>query len=1715
MDGRGRATAAQMAARRLKDSKGHRRRTSSPGHMFGQQNAQHGSVIFGSNPSDPSQQHPQQQSLPSFDLGQSQQNGVQLNGGGSSAQQTTSLFSNTNQQSGSLLFGGGQFSSSAFSFGAPQSVQHNPFSTASISQPAIGTSGFQGKMFSLPATSQPAPAPTPSVALFSQAATPSHPFTFAPAVSQSMRTPLVQTPQNAFSNAATPNNTFDFTSATSQPMQAQTQATKALDSIFSNASAPNQVFKFVSTSHPQTQPTQAPPTTLFSGMATPNNPFKFASVESQPAQAKPAQAIFSKEPASNNLFKFAPTSQLAQTQPAEAPQPFASEGVIPSSPFKFASASRLAQTQPGEAPQPFASEGVTPSSPFKFASATTRPTVASQSVFSQVGTSNHQLNFASAISQSANVNSPQPVSEATNPNNRPFKNLFAKDRSPKNSSQQFQGFSTMSQPKEAPQTVFFQASTQSPFSNSAFGQAANVTSQPQGTNHTSGLHSTAIAPAPFGQLTNNTSTPTQTTQDAANQSPAAPNIFSDQQSQNQSSSAPTHIFSLTGFKGTGWGSQSGQHNSDTGGSQPSTIFSNLKGTSNATLNTTSGEHSTTLLKSSTPLGEIPPPNSESEAPARSTVFANHFNKDVLHPDPITKVSSTNLFSSSGQGNGSVTGNQDANISPPTTSAQPLFGSSPVPSSSTESSKLKPNRKIAQPGKFFTGRPTISSPTKTGQTVDSMRPSNYSGIFSTTTSVASQQPRNFSADSSSKPAPVPESISNAPLTVASQATLASESNNRNSSSIISALVATAVDSSGQCDALGHLLGPVPNIPSHFSDIQKQEYATLYRLRSLNCAFAKEAASLDANPLADLSPWTHIYKDAREKILELDKKRKFIEDEFEDSRNNPKKRGKTEPFASGAVQRIGVGRRSQVDSQATTGDPASQGVKRKANEDGDGDSFANSDTGKRTRVGGVVDYPMPVPTEQRKETSQTVNLFSNILKQKDKEVIGNQIPEAKGASGAGVPKLSAPVQTMSSAPNLFQLKAPTDAASSTDPKLPTSEMPGDLSNLESKEDPSTSLSKFPASAQTTASAPNLHPSQSSATTPIAPSGLKLPKFGAPANFMGQFGKIAEENAKKEREKRKAEDFDSEDENEAEWERRDAEEQLAKKQKLAEQTKGKSAKFVPGEGFMFIEGKPTTSAPTLSAGLKPPNFGTPINFMGQFGKIAEENARKEKEKRKAEDFDSEDEGEAEWERRDAEEQRIKKQKLAEQIQGKSAKFVPGKGFSFVEEPIDSTSAEPTGVAGAKPPTFDTVSTPNSSGLGKFVEGGARIGETEHEISNAKEEGQHTDSSVAKGAESGAETVNSESGDQTTSSSKGSDSTVNKIVNRGGLFDRISKDKNGNPMRVLPTDGEMTTKSSTTSGINFGQPPFGQTWGTNSGSNIFGKSSTSVGEAASTPSNGTNMLRFKVTPDGDHTWKESSPIKFSTSKAPTFNFTETAPSVSTTFEGNNEKSQLKNLFGGDVPTDSLPPSPSPSLTLPKPAVGLFGSAPDSPAPSGSSGKSADVGFTFGGPPKSMASLLVPSMATSVNTSRATTPGVTTDTGESANESTAEGEGAEDSRQLNLTTRGPGEENEDVIFEVRAKVFQYNRESKQYKSNGVGPFRVLKHRETGKTRMLLRSDPNGNIVLNAALLKDIKYENKAAKFVSVVTALEDGQLISWQVKVGKNEDAIELARVLEDNKPQ
>lgn len=58
-------------------------------------------------------------------------------------------------------------------------------------------------------------------------------------------------------------------------------------------------------------------------------------------------------------------------------------------------------------------------------------------------------------------------------------------------------------------------------------------------------------------------------------------------------------------------------------------------------------------------------------------------------------------------------------------------------------------------------------------------------------------------------------------------------------------------------------------------------------------------------------------------------------------------------------------------------------------------------------------------------------------------------------------------------------------------------------------------------------------------------------------------------------------------------------------------------------------------------------------------------------------------------------------------------------------------------------------------------------------------------------------------------------------------------------------------------------------------------------------------------------------------------------------------------------------------------------------------------------------------------------------------------------------EELEEQVFKMRAKLFKFDRESREWKERGTGDVRLLKHKENGKTRLVMRRDKTLKVCAN------------------------------------------------------
>ncbi|KAK0491264.1 RanBP1 domain-containing protein [Armillaria novae-zelandiae] len=75
---------------------------------------------------------------------------------------------------------------------------------------------------------------------------------------------------------------------------------------------------------------------------------------------------------------------------------------------------------------------------------------------------------------------------------------------------------------------------------------------------------------------------------------------------------------------------------------------------------------------------------------------------------------------------------------------------------------------------------------------------------------------------------------------------------------------------------------------------------------------------------------------------------------------------------------------------------------------------------------------------------------------------------------------------------------------------------------------------------------------------------------------------------------------------------------------------------------------------------------------------------------------------------------------------------------------------------------------------------------------------------------------------------------------------------------------------------------------------------------------------------------------------------------------------------------------------------------------------------------------------------------------------------QVNTKTM---EEDEDVLFKMRAKLFRFDISSSEWKERGTGDVRLLAHKETKKVRLVMRRDKTLKVCANHAISPDMRLQ--------------------------------------------
>ena len=313
---------------------------------------------------------------------------------------------------------------------------------------------------------------------------------------------------------------------------------------------------------------------------------------------------------------------------------------------------------------------------------------------------------------------------------------------------------------------------------------------------------------------------------------------------------------------------------------------------------------------------------------------------------------------------------------------------------------------------------------------------------------------------------------------------------------------------------------------------------------------------------------------------------------------------------------------------------------------------------------------------------------------------------------------------------------------------------------------------------------------------------------------------------------------------------------------------------------------------------------------------------------------------------------------------------------------------------------------------------------------------------------------------------------------------------------------------------------------SSIFNKSADTKFPTATTSSLFGQPAKSSIPPSSSTSSPFGQPPKTS---APTFTSTTSlfgqSPKPSTLTSDPSKNASTFSLFGQSAKTSMSSEASKPALTSslfgrsaksgtptseatkPAPTFSLFGQSVESSTSASEAAKPALSSSIFG-------SLKPPGLA-SVDTSRATSPGVTT-----GEESNTDGDQPADSpkdEQLDLSNANTGEEDEDLLFQIKTKASELaakaEGEQPSWNIRGIGELRLLKNRKNGTTRVVLRAGPAAKIVLNTSLFGAAKYDTASDKLVNFPVASANGVIKKWLLQVGKKEDATKLSELMENNK--
>ncbi|KAL5069674.1 hypothetical protein RYX36_020561 [Vicia faba] len=93
---------------------------------------------------------------------------------------------------------------------------------------------------------------------------------------------------------------------------------------------------------------------------------------------------------------------------------------------------------------------------------------------------------------------------------------------------------------------------------------------------------------------------------------------------------------------------------------------------------------------------------------------------------------------------------------------------------------------------------------------------------------------------------------------------------------------------------------------------------------------------------------------------------------------------------------------------------------------------------------------------------------------------------------------------------------------------------------------------------------------------------------------------------------------------------------------------------------------------------------------------------------------------------------------------------------------------------------------------------------------------------------------------------------------------------------------------------------------------------------------------------------------------------------------------------------------------------------------------------------------------------------------------------KLEEVTVTTGEENEDAILDLKSKLYRFDKDGNQWKERGAGTVKFLKHKVTGKVRLLMRQSKTLKICANHFIIPTMSVQEHAGNEKSCVWHARD-----------------------------